>query len=138
MLHLVKLAVGVRDLEHLRAIQAERAVTHPPLRHRTRQFPRRVEELRNGGSIFWVIGGMLTARQRLTDIIEDHREDGSACAALLLDPTLVAVRPTPVRAFQGWRYLSAAAAPEDLPPAGAGDAALPPALRRELAALCLI
>ena len=138
MLHLVKLAVGVRDLEHLRAIQAERAVTHPPLRHRTRQFPRRVEELRDGGSIFWVIGGMLTARQRLTDIIDDHREDGSACAALLLDPALVAVRPTPVRAFQGWRYLAAAAAPEDLPRAGASDAALPAALRRELAALCLI
>ena len=138
MLHLVKLAVGVRDLEHLRAIQAERAVTHPPLRHRTRQFPRRVEELRDGGSIFWVIGGMLTARQRLTDIIEDHREDGSACAALLLDPALVAVRPPPVRAFQGWRYLTAAAAPEDLPRAGASDAALPAALRRELAALCLI
>jgi hypothetical protein len=141
MLHLVKLAVGVRDLEHLRAIQADRALRDPPLRHRTRQFPRRVEELLDGGSIHWVIGGLLTARQKLTGIIEDRREDGAACAALLLDPELVAVRPTPVRPFQGWRYLTEAAAPGDLPPAGVGEApetALPPALRRELAALCLL
>ncbi|MGC8476283.1 MAG: DUF1489 family protein [Acetobacteraceae bacterium] len=139
MLHLVKLAVGVRDLEHLRAIQAERAAAHPPLCHRTRQFPRRAAELADGGSIYWVIGGMLTARQRLTDVIAAQYEDGSACAALLLDPALVPVCPSRVRAFQGWRYLAPAAAPPDLTRADpSGEAGLPPALRRELAALCLL
>ncbi len=140
MLHLVKLAVGVRDIAHLRAIQAERAVANPPLRHRTRHSPRRAAELLEGGSIYWGIGGMLAARQALRDIIEDQWEDGSACAGLLLDPVVVPLRARPIKPFQGWRYLAAAEAPEDLAadlPARGADA-LPPALRRELAALCLL
>ena len=45
MLHLTKLAVGVRDADHLRDVQAERVRQHSPLRHRTRNFPRRRLEL---------------------------------------------------------------------------------------------
>ena len=51
MLHLTKLAVGVRDLEHLRELQAQRAEHNPPRRHRTRSFPRRREEVIIGGSM---------------------------------------------------------------------------------------
>ena len=51
MLHLTKLAVGVRDIEHLRDLQAERAASNPPLRHRTRMFPRRHQEVLDGGSM---------------------------------------------------------------------------------------
>lgn len=39
MLHLTKLAVGVRDIDHLRDVQAERAMRSPPLRHHARSFP---------------------------------------------------------------------------------------------------
>ncbi|MBN8903994.1 MAG: DUF1489 family protein, partial [Rhodospirillales bacterium] len=45
MVHLTKLAVGIRDIEHLRQMQAERLRSDPPLRHRTRAFPRRREEI---------------------------------------------------------------------------------------------
>lgn len=140
MLHLVKLAVGVRDAEHLRALQAERAARIPPLRHRTRNFPRRAAEIVDGGSIYWVIGGFLTARQPILDIVDDQWEDGSACAALILDPALVPLAGRPVKPFQGWRYLTPAEAPPDLialAPAQ-GEAVLPAALRRELRALCLL
>ena len=41
MLHLIKLAVGVPDLDHLRLWQEERGRVDPPLRHRTRNVPRR-------------------------------------------------------------------------------------------------
>ena len=140
MLHLTKLAVGVRDIVHLRELQAERAQRNPPLRHRTRNFPRRRDEVLNGGSIYWVIGGATLVRQRLVDIIEDQWDDKSACAGLVLDPKLIAVSARPAKPFQGWRYLRADEAPPDLVlgrPAR-GEAALPQALKRELRALCLL
>jgi hypothetical protein len=140
MLHLTKLAVGVRDITHLRELQAERAQRNPPLRHRTRNFPRRAAEVIGGGSIYWVISGSLLARQRIVDIIEDHWDDGSACAGLLLDPELVPLSGRPTKPFQGWRYLTATDAPPDLAntPLARGEAALPAALRHELQALCLL
>jgi hypothetical protein len=140
MLHLTKLAVGVRDIEHLRELQAERAQRNPPLRHRTRNFPRRRDEVLNGGSMYWVIGGATLVRQRLVDIIEDQWDDTSACAGLILDSKLIAVSARPTKPFQGWRYLRADEAPPDLAPGrpARGEAALPRALRRELRALCLL
>jgi hypothetical protein len=140
MLHLTKLAVGVRDLDHLRVLQAERAGRDPPLRHRTRNFPRRAEEVTDGGSIYWVICGFMQARQRILDIIEDHWSDGTTCAGLVLDPALAPLVGRPTKPFQGWRYLMPEDAPPDLvvaPPAR-GESELPPVLRRELRALCLI
>lgn len=140
MLHLAKLAVGVRDVAHLRKLQTERAKERPPLRHRTRHFPRRAAEVLEGGSIYWVVAGAMVVRQRILDIVDDKQDDGSACAALVLHPGLVAVSGRLMRPFQGWRYLP----PEDAPPdltrlsAVAGEAALPAAMRRELRALGLI
>ena len=64
MLHLTKLAVGVRDTDHLRELQAERMRDDAPLRHRTRNFPRRRAEVLDGGSMYWVISGTMMARQR--------------------------------------------------------------------------
>jgi hypothetical protein len=140
MLHLTKLAVGVRDIDHIRAIQAERAVTNPPLRHRTRAFPRRRDEVLAGGSMYWVINGSMLARQRIIDIIEDRRDDNSACAGLVLDPEIVPLVGRPTKPFQGWRYLDPRDAPADMPDmaAAGGVDALPDGLRRELRALCLI
>jgi hypothetical protein len=140
MLHLTKLAVGVRDIDQLREWQAERAVRNPPLRHRTRSFPRRHHEVIDGGSMYWVINGCMLVRQRIVDIIEDRREDGRACAGLVLDGALVQVAGRPTKPFQGWRYLQPDAAPPDLAaaPSARGEEALPPALRRELRMLCLL
>jgi hypothetical protein len=140
MLHLTKLAVGVRDIDHLRELQSERAERDPPLRHRTRNFPRRREEVLDGGSMYWVVGGAVVVRQRILDVIEDRWEDNSACAGLIFDPELVAVAARPMRPFQGWRYLKAEEAPPDLVRGRSvrGETALPPALRQELRELCLI
>ena len=41
MMNIVKLAVGVRDLAHLAEIQQARAKSDPPLRHKTRNSPKR-------------------------------------------------------------------------------------------------
>jgi hypothetical protein len=140
MLHLTKLAVGVRDSDHLRELQAERLRAHSPLRHRTRNFPRRRAEVIEGGSMYWVIAGTMMVRQRIVDIIEDQRDDLTPCTSLILDPNLVSLIGRPTRAFQGWRYLDPDDAPPDMPALGAmlGVDTLPASLRRELRALCLL
>ncbi|MGI4954003.1 MAG: DUF1489 family protein [Janthinobacterium lividum] len=138
MLHIAKLAVGIRDINHLAAWQAERGRIDPPLRHRTRNMPRRAAEIIGAGSIYWVIAGTMLVRQRVLDIIEDRWDDGRTCAGLVLDPSLVQVEGRPVKAFQGWRYLEEREAPADVSLSAADADEMPPALRNELRALCLI
>ncbi len=140
MLHIAKLAVGIRDIAHLRQVQATRATELPPLRHRTRMFPRRAPEITEGGSIYWVIAGAMLVRQRVLDVIEDRWEDETRCAGLVLDPVLVPVEGRPTKAFQGWRYLADTDAPADISAAdpARGADGLPEELRRQLRALCLL
>jgi hypothetical protein len=139
MLHLAKLAVGIRDVAHLRAVQADRLRTSPPLRHLTRNRPRRAAEVLDGGSIYWVIGGSMLVRQRLLDIRDEETAEGGTLAALVLDPALVLLAGKPTRPFQGWRYLDPAAAPPDLSTVKAGGVeALPEAMRRDLRELGLL
>eukprot|EP01037_Dinobryon_pediforme_P012000 gene12000-12089_t len=139
MLHIVKLAVGIRDVAHLKAVQAARAASRPPLRHQTRSFPRRHDEIIAGGSLYWVIAGAVLVRQPIIDIIEDRWDDETKCAGLVLDPNLVLVHATPMRAFQGWRYLTPEAAPPDLDTSSAALAEeLPEAMRRSLQSLGLL
>lgn len=144
-LHLIKLCVGATSIEDLASWQAaNRQHWHKVngrdcVYHTTFQTPKRREDILGGGSLYWVIKGIVQARQRLVGLEEGRKADGSNCCLLLLDPEIVPVKPVPRRAFQGWRYLSAEDAPTDLPsgdPGGLGD--LPAKLRRELAELCLI
>ena len=140
MLHITKLAVGVRDTDHLREVQAERLRDHPVLRHRTRNFPRRRTEVLDGGCMYWVIAGTMMARQRILDIVEDRRDDDTPCSSLILDAEVIPLIGRPTRPFQGWRYLDPDAAPPDMPAVGAfaGVDSLPASLMHELRALCLI
>ena len=134
MLHIAQLCVGITGLAQLRAWQA----TRTPLRHRTRHAPRRRDEIIAGGSIYWVIAGAMSVRQRILDIIPATHDDGTPCVALMLDRTLILLEARPTKPFQGWRYLTPADAPPDLPADGLSPDGLPEPLRRELRALCLI
>ncbi|MGH9808200.1 MAG: DUF1489 family protein [Terriglobia bacterium] len=145
-LHLIKLCVGCDSIEDLAAWQVERlrqrrkaGEKKPRLFHRTFQTPKRREQLLGGGSLYWVIKGIVQVRQPLVDITEGTKEDGTPCCLLILKNELVAVRPTPRRAFQGWRYLSEEEAPSDLKGRSAdGIVAMPPKLRKQLAELGLL
>ena len=134
---MVKLAVGVRDVAHLTAIQRHRIDHDPPLRHQTRSFPKRAAELADGGSIYWVIAGAILVRQCILEVRADRWDNGADCAGLVLDPQLVAVSARPTRPFQGWRYLAADAAPSDLDRRTVAQD-LPEHLRRDLATLGLL
>jgi hypothetical protein len=143
-LHLIKLAVGcdsVKDLQDwVRERMREAKAQGLPLRHThvTRMTPKRDAELLDGGSLYWVIKGQIAARERL-DGLEQFRDNaGIGRSRILMKPKVVAVTPRPMRAFQGWRYLSAKDAPPDLSKSGKGLAAMPEPLRRELRELGLL
>jgi hypothetical protein len=111
----------------------------PRLFHRTFQMPKRREELLDGGSLYWVIKGIVQVRQPLADIAEGTKDDGTPCCLLIFKNELVPVRPVPRRAFQGWRYLDPGEAPEDLKRgASNGIVAMPPKMRKQLAELGLL
>ena len=112
--HLKKLSVGSASVDGLRALQAQRLANVGRLVHITRNRPRRVEELLNGGSIYWIIKGVMTARQAIVDFVEAKRADGSPACGIVLSPEIVTVVPTRMRIFQGWRYLEVADAPIDI------------------------
>lgn len=142
--HLVKLCVGIERLQDLRLWQAKRlddltrAGQLPELCHKTKQMPRRKDGVLDGGSLYWVIKGYVSARQRIVDLKETVREDGSPCCGIVLDPAIVETRPNPRRPFQGWRYLESDEAPPDLAAADDSIADMPPGMREELRALRLI
>jgi hypothetical protein len=141
-LHLIKLAVGVDSLSDLAERQQQRLAEKikkkqaPELIHITRHRPKRGIELLNGGSIYWVVKGFITARQRLIDFRAVTREGVPHCG-LVYDPELVPVALRPQRAFQGWRYLEAKSAPPDRRSRGT-EVEMPEELKRDLAALGLL
>jgi hypothetical protein len=112
-LHLVKLAVGIDDIEHLRRVRtirtAERGGSWVPTRNR----PRRAAELLDGGSLYWVIRGQIRVRQLLVGFRGGRDPEGLRFCLIEIDPVLVPTVPRHCRPFQGWRYLSAEAAPPD-------------------------
>jgi len=142
-LHLIKLCVGADSLDDLRGWMAgrmrEARRNGAPLRHAhvTRMAPKRAAELA-GGSLYWVIKGQISARQRLLGLEPFIDRDGIGRCKLWLDEAVVAVAPRPMRPFQGWRYYQAQDAPPDLDESQEGVAAMPETLRRELAALGLL
>jgi hypothetical protein len=142
--HLVKLCVGCDTVQDLKDWQVERlkqlkrAGKTPELCHRTLQSPRRRDEVLDGGSLYWVIRGVILVRQRIVDLRPDTKDDGVACCGIVLDPQLVATRAQARRAFQGWRYLPAADAPADLRVVGEDEGEMPKAMRADLRELRLI
>ncbi|MBL8658183.1 MAG: DUF1489 domain-containing protein [Rhodospirillales bacterium] len=163
-MHLLKLAVGIDTVAHLREAQGRRRGAAPTVSHVTRHTPKRATELLDGGSLYWVIRGVIRVRQRLVGIEpastsalagdggggEGPAPTSARTCRLLLDPVLTPTVPRGHRAFQGWRYLRSEDAPADAPAdvsAAAGEGAdggtettggLPAAMVAELARLGLL
>jgi hypothetical protein len=134
-LHLLKLAVGVDNIDHLRRIRAERAAERGGNWVYTRNRPRRAAEVLAGGSIFWVIRGHIRVRQLVSGFRSERDTNGRRYCLIEVDDELVPTWDRTWRPFQGWRYL----APEDAP-ADRSDTAEPPAdhMIAELRALGLL
>jgi hypothetical protein len=134
-INLLKLSVGTETVAGLQAWQDQTRVetTDGYPRHITRMWPKREAEVIAGGSIFWVIKGVILCRQPIVRFDEIIGNDGIRRCAFVSEPGLIKVMPTPKRAFQGWRYLKAEDAPEDLPKGREDETPLPPDLTKALA-----
>jgi hypothetical protein len=136
-LHMLKLCVGVSELKEFEEWRREELEAGRKMDHTTRMFPKRGEEILRGGSLYWVIRGLISVRQRVLALEPVTGRDGVQRCRIVFDAAYVLVRPTPRRAFQGWRYLEPADAPADLSKRS-GIAGLPDKMRAELAALGLL
>jgi hypothetical protein len=138
--HLQKLSVGSESIDTLAAWQRHvvrkrkargESAVHV---HVTRMFPKQKEALLDGGSLYWVIKGLIQCRNDIIGLEEVRGQDGIRRCAILMTPGPVPVVPTPKRPFQGWRYLKPSDAPPDLT-ALSGGLELPAELRAKLSDL---
>lgn len=143
-LHLQKLCVGCDSAEELRTWIEERMADRrrrgaPEEQvHTTRTMPKRATEVLDGGSLYWVIKGVMLVRQPIVALRPAKGADGIERCEIVMVPELTPVRPTPRRPFQGWRYLPSGEAPPDLAEAERKAPGLPAHLVAELSALGLI
>ena len=116
-LHIIKLGVGVPDVEWLerRAAKGGPLVVHP------RRTPKRAAEIEEGGSLFWVVKGTIVCRQPVLDISTLGEGKASRCE-ITLEPRVIRTAPMGRRPFQGWRYFEPKDAPADLDTLEAGEA----------------
>ena len=105
-LHLIKLCVGVSDVEWLE----RRAANGRPLVVHTRMTPKRAAEIEDGGSLYWVVKGVVLCRQPVLDITTRGEGKAGRCE-ITLEPRVIRTAPLARRPFQGWRYFD-----KDVPP----------------------
>lgn len=141
--HIVKLCVGADSVEDLALWQGEqmkrakKAKLDPRPVCGTRMWPKRVEDVLAGGSLYWVIKGAILCRQRIVRLEEVRGADGILRCGIVMDPEVIRTESAPRRPFQGWRYLEACDAPRDLPRERGTDSALPREMALALAEIGL-
>jgi len=133
--NLIKLSVGTETVDDLAAWQATKRAQAPDgcPRHITRMWPKREAEILNGGSIYWVIKGVIQCRQIVRRLDEYTGADGIRRCAIVLEPEIILTQSSLKRPFQGWRYLPANEAPPDLPKSRSQEEPLPVELNKALA-----
>jgi len=136
-INLVKLCVGADSVQDL----LEWHQTHPSpfatgeRRHITRMWPKREPELLAGGSLYWVVKGVIQCRERIVRLDRVEGADGILRCGIIMDPEVIRTQNATRRPFQGWRYLAPEDAPPDLPRARQDEPDLPASLAADLAAI---
>ena len=118
-INIVKLAVGVKSVEELALIQ-RRFLSHGGAHanngfyHSTKLMPKKHEAIVESGSLYWVIKGVICARQKIVAITKDEDSDGIKRCKIFLDDTIIKTTPMRKKPFQGWRYLKKNRTPADI------------------------
>ncbi len=135
-LNILKLCVGAESVEDLQQWHLEHRHLWPEGRteHVTRMWPRREAEVLEG-SLYWVIKGIILARQKIVGLDERIGADGIRRCALVLEAQVIRTEAAPRRPFQGWRYLDPADSPPDRRVAGLREDILPLPMAMALAEL---
>jgi hypothetical protein len=117
--NLVKIAVGVSSLEELSLRQKEFFKgnldnSSPYFYHTTRMMPKKHEDIIKTGSLYWVIKGVICARQKVINILRFEDTDGKKRCKIFLEEKITRTAPIRKKPFQGWRYLKRHKTPIDL------------------------
>tara|TARA_B100000579_G_C22718500_1_gene798193 strand:- start:305 stop:727 length:423 start_codon:yes stop_codon:yes gene_type:complete len=112
-LHLKKLCVGAKDVNDLFERQSFIRNKYKETIHVTRMFPKRHDELIDGGSIYWIFKGYMRARQNILDINRYTGKDKIRRCKIILSEEIILTAPKKSRPFQGWRYFENRDIPKD-------------------------
>jgi hypothetical protein len=121
--NLLRMAVRIDSVLSLKKIQTDRReqIEGRQVYTFTRNMPKRIDELIDGGSIYWVINRLIRVRQKIIGIEKITNDEGKKFCAIELDPSHTLLDPRPQKPFQGWRYLKPEESPPDVPNGGAVD-----------------
>ena len=117
--NIVKLAVGIQSVEELALIQ-RRFLSQPGIDenrgfyHSTKLMPKKHEAIVKSGSLYWVIKGVICARQKILSITKQEDSDGIKRCKIFLDNSIIKTAPVRKKPFQGWRYLKKNRTPADI------------------------
>ena len=140
--NLLRMAVRIDSVSELKKIQTDRRnITEGKrLYTYTRNMPKRLDELVNGGSVYWVVKRLIRVRQKIMSIEQQLNEEGKKFCAIELNPVHIILEPRKQKPFQGWRYLKSEEAPLDaaIVESNYSNTNMPPELMSELKELGLI
>ncbi|MGB1361415.1 MAG: DUF1489 family protein, partial [Alphaproteobacteria bacterium] len=114
-IHLKKLAAGIESVAELTEIMQQRAkLGADKVCAYTTNKPTRGDEIIESGSLYWVIKGKISARQKVLGYGTWVDDIDRTRATIILDKEVIPTEHYPHRPFQGWRYLKPQDAPKDL------------------------
>ncbi len=138
--NLIKLCVGVKDLDQLSNWQSQKGYDYNgqmAVNHITRNFPKRGDELLDSGSLYWIIKGSVLARNKIIGLEEVINAEGKKYCSIVLSTPFIVTEPKQHRPFQGWRYYTPDRVPQDIITGGKHDD-LPQEMLMELQKLGLL
>jgi hypothetical protein len=137
--NIVKLAVGVKSVEELALVQRQFLTQlgkqgNKNFYHSTKLMPTKHEAIVKSGSLYWVVKGVICARQKILEITKQEDSDGVKRCRIYLDNSIIKTTPIRKRPFQGWRYLKKNKTPADIinPTTGTFDEDIPLEVQRQL------
>lgn len=115
VIHIKKLAVGIESVADLQNIMHTRASQGADMVCAyTTNKPKQDAELIATGSLYWIIKGKMSARQKVLRFGTWTDDSGRVRTKIILDKTVVPTVAYATRPFQGWRYLKPSDTPPDL------------------------
>ena len=142
--NLVKLCVGITGVDELKRLQSMRRDQYTKSGmaavniHVTRNKPKRMNEILDNGSLYWVMRRQIRVRQKIIRIDDLEDPEGKKRCGLVLDQKLIRTELRNFRPFQGWRYLEQSDVPPDLTSTSSGLGDMPPEMEEELRSLGLL
>ena len=97
-INLIKLSVGTENIACKTGKISRARKLRCSLRHITRMWPKRENEILSGGSIYWVIKGVILCRQPILRLDEYVSQDGFDVAIVCQPPNTGHARNAPFKA----------------------------------------